>query len=150
MALPKFPSGEATNAISPLDEEDELQALLGFKQLTCAIAGCENEDLDERGPIGITDEKGQTYHFIMCQSHWEAILMTLGKQAGDSDNPYDDEGSDVYQRGWEALGDQRIETGEEDWAETQPSTYAEIFKTEDSYVVSSWTGDAYDRELGGL
>lgn len=70
-------------------EEDELQSLLGFKQTTCAIAGCENEELDERGPISLTDETGKRRQYTMCPAHWEAILLNLGVSHGHSERAQD-------------------------------------------------------------
>lgn len=43
----------------------------------CAIAGCDNGDADQRGPVTLRDST----IFKVCTEHWEAIFRILGEQA---------------------------------------------------------------------
>lgn len=41
----------------------------------CAIAGCDNDDADQRGPVQLRDGT----MFKACSEHWEAIFRILGE-----------------------------------------------------------------------
>lgn len=43
----------------------------------CFIAGCDNDDIDYRGPIYLRD--GSIHK--ACREHWEGIIRVLGEQS---------------------------------------------------------------------
>lgn len=43
----------------------------------CGIAGCDNRETDQRGPVFMRDG---TIHKV-CTEHWEPIMRILGEQA---------------------------------------------------------------------
>lgn len=55
---------------------DEWTALLA-SPLGCFIAGCDNDEIDQRGPVFLRD--GSIHK--ACTEHWGPIFRVLGEQA---------------------------------------------------------------------
>lgn len=51
--------------------------LVNIATLGCFIRGCDNDDIDTRGPVWLRDG---TEHQA-CTEHWEPIFRVLGEQA---------------------------------------------------------------------
>jgi hypothetical protein len=43
----------------------------------CAIAACDNGDIDQRGPVWLRDGS----MLKVCIEHWEGVFRVLGEQA---------------------------------------------------------------------
>ena len=62
-------------------EEQELQGLVDSEVGLCAVSGCTNREVDQRGPIAMRDRDQVLFQFWVCIPHWEAIITILGQQA---------------------------------------------------------------------
>lgn len=79
--MPETPTTTAasTNAPVPPPTERDGFRLAEWNALpdVCFIAGCDNDDIDQRGPVWLRD--GSMHK--ACSEHWEPIFRVLGEQA---------------------------------------------------------------------
>jgi hypothetical protein len=128
------------------DDEDELQGRMGVVlEGKCAVGGCSNNEIDERGAIRIDDHEEHAWDYWMCTQHWEAIIIVLGQQ----DDREDDAEADVWIRGWELTQDITFREADDEpeweWNETQPE--AQLTRAEAEHLLSEL---AYEGELNGI
>jgi hypothetical protein len=131
------------DTVSFLDEdEDELQEVLGMpRDGLCAIVGCENPEVDERGPVYVMAD-GVEYQVAMCSPHWEGIFMELGKQGTASWNHPDGEDSydtELQRTGINLLrGYGGFDDGEAPEESPTEEYASKVSSSEDALVVTFW------------
>lgn len=67
-------------------DEAELQALVGTPLVGCAIKGCNDTEVDERGPVWMNAKDGTAQEYWVCRDHWENIFYVLGVQELDRED----------------------------------------------------------------